>query len=281
MAKPGRSMDIQRHGVEESLWEDTYHRFLRTSWPLFFLEILAMFLLLNLVFAGLYYFLAPEGIANLNDHNFWSYFFFSVQTSASIGYGHFYPTVGIAHGLVVAEAVCSLFINALLTGLVFARFSRSHARIEFSKNILWVKYQGQDTLLLRLANARANRVYGGIAKWSLVSDEKTAEGDFLRKLTDLKLVRDETTLFALSWTLIHKIDEASPLFGRSVEEVNASNFDFIVAFTGRDEDTSQTITTHYIYHAPDVVRAKKFTDMIKVDGHIRHIDYSNINKFET
>lgn len=271
---------IKRVGISESVGEDFYHRFLRTSWFIFFLEIIGFYLLFNIFFACIYYFATPGGITNILDQSFWYYFFFSVQTSATIGYGHYFPNNFLTHLIVVFEAILSLILTAVLTGLIFARFSRPVARILFSKNILWVKYNQKPALMMRLGNARVNRIYEARAKWTLLKDYVTPEGDKIRKLFDLKLTRNETSLFALSWTLIHIIDEESPFHNLDLETLKGENLELMVTVSGLDQDTAQTLSSHRIYHITEVQKAKKFKDIIRVDGAVREINFADIDTFE-
>jgi inward rectifier potassium channel len=274
-------MKIYRSGVREKPLVDFYHRMMRISWGLFFVYIFVAFFLFNCFFAMAYELFTPIGIANLPSQNFWNYFFFSVQTAASIGFGHFHPESYGANILVSVEAFGGLLMNALITGLVFSRFSRPAARIIFSQNLIWVNYFGKTALMLRLGNARTNRIFSGRATWVYLHDEVTPEGDSFRRMLDLKLVRSETSVFALSWTLIHIIDEKSPLNGLTFEKLQSSDDEFMLTFSGLDEETSQMLSTHAMYWARDVVRAKKYVDMIVLkDQGVREIDFGKIDQIE-
>lgn len=275
-------MKIAKKGLREGPFYDAYHRFMRVGWPLFYLFIILYFALFNLVFALLYWNFAQDGIGNMHHAGFIDFFYFSVQTAASIGYGFFYPESQSAHILVSIEAVGGLLSNALITGLVFARFSRPSARIKFAQNIIWVNYYGKDALMLRLGNARTNRIFEGKGKWVMLKDEVTPEGDRFRKMLDLKLTRSETSIFLLTWTLIHVIDEQSPLCGVTFEELTQSNSEFLLSFSGLDEETAQTLSTHALYSVKDVLRAKKYKDMLHITQEgLREIDFSQIDLIES
>jgi len=276
-----REFKFNRKGVREKPLVDFYHRMMRARWSQFFLYIFIIFFFFNCFFALAYEVLSPEGIANIPFKNFWNYFFFSVQTSASIGYGHFHPVSDSANFLSSLEAFCGLLMNALITGLVFSRFSRPSARILYSQNIIWTNYYGKHALMLRFGNARTNRIYEGHATWVFLKDEVTPEGDNFRRMYDLKLVREKTIVFVLSWTLIHVIDEKSPLFGMNYEELKKSDTSFTVTFSGLDEETSQMLSTHAMYNAKDTVRAKKYTDMMEIESNgMVNIDFSKIDSIE-
>ena len=133
---------------------------------------------------------------------------------------------------------------------------------------------------MRLGNVRANQVYEGQAKLTLLRDEITDEGEKIRRLVDLKLLRKETPIFALSWTLFHMIDESSPLRGIDVNTMAKQNWEFIVTFIGVDQDMAQSIVAHRIFKSSDVIQARKFADMIQYDHDTRVIDFSKINQIE-
>jgi inward rectifier potassium channel len=272
---------VQRVGVDESVLEDIYHRMLQLSWTRFCGLILLTYLLLNLIFA-LLIFAAPGSVANIGPHDFFSCFAFSVQTFSTIGYGFFNPLTPYAHLIVTIEAAFSLLTTALLTGMVFAKFSRPNSRVVFTENILWTTFNGKTALEVRLGNIRANRVFEGRAKMTLLRDEVTAEGERLRRLVDLKLLRSETSLFALSWTLYHLIDEASPLYGMTPEEMTKLDWEINVIFVGLDQDLSQHIASYTQYHSRQIVRARKFSDMIFYNSNtgVRTIDFSKLHEVE-
>lgn len=274
-----RPIKVRRKGVEESPWEDVYHRLLRVSWKRFFIFNMLIYISINLVF-GFAYWLAPGSVANIPAGDFFSYFSFSVQTFSTVGYGYFHPVTTTAHILVAVESAFGMFATAVLTGLVFAKFARPSARVVFSEKILWTAQNGQPVLAVRLGNVRANRVFEGRAKLTLLRDEVTTEGENIRRLVDLKLLRSETPLFALSWTVFHPIDDSSPLKGKSPEEMAALGWEIYVTFTGIDQDMAQTIVAHSTYPAKYIVRARKFTDMIELDRDVRVIDFSKLHEID-
>jgi inward rectifier potassium channel len=274
-----RSLKVRRLGAEQSPWEDVYHRLMRLSWPRFLVQMLFIYLLIAAIFAVAYD-LVPGSIANITDNDLFKYFAFSVQTLSTVGYGYFYPATSYAHVVVITQTTIGLFFTAALTGLFFAKFSRPQARVVFSDKILWMTQNGQPVLCLRLGNFRTNRVFEGRARFALLRDEISKEGERLRRIVDLKLLRTETPLFVLSWTLLHPIDANSPFAGMSVEELNKSDWDFTCTFIGLDEDMESNIVAHNTYSAQDVVRARKFKDMITTDGKVRVIDFSLLHEIE-
>lgn len=270
---------LRRRGVEESPLVDVYHRLLRLSWLRFFALVLCLYLVLNTVFAFLYW-LTPASIAGIHEDDFISYFAFSVQTTSTVGYGHYYPQSHLADILVMIQTGFGLFFTAVLTGLVFAKFSTPVSRIVFSRNMILTVQNAQPVLSVRLGNFRSNRIFEGRARVTLLRDEVSLEGERLRRMVDLKLQRSETPLFALSWTLFHVIDEHSPLHGETVESMSAKGWDMFVTFKGFDEDFERDIVAHASYPAKNIVQARKFADMINVVDGIREIDYSKLHDIE-
>lgn len=276
---PHQTLAVRRVGVDESPWQDLYHRLSRLTWPRFFGVLLLVFFVMNAVFAELYY-LSPGSIANIPPKAWFSNLAFSIQTMSTIGYGYFYPQSATGHFLVTCEAVIGICFTAILTGLVFAKFSRPGSRIAFSQNAILAKQNKQDILSLRLGNVRTNRVYEGRATLALLRDEVTAEGEKIRRIVDLKLLRSETPLFTLSWTLVHVIDESSPLFRVSIEHMQKEGWELVVTFIGIDQDLSQNVIGHTLYSADRIVRARKFRDMIEREGATRVIDFSKLHDIE-
>ncbi len=192
---------------------DVYHFLLRSSWPLDFAAIAAVFLASNLLFAGPFW--LTGGVANARTPL--QLFYFSVQTMGTIGYGAMYPVSDAANLLVVVEAVDGLILTALCTGLVFAKFSVPRGRIRFAKYVVVTNYDGKPTLMVRLGNGRRNRLLEARAKLVLVRTEKAVEGATYYRMHDLKLVRSESPFFSRSWTALHLLDEPSLLFGVTPE----------------------------------------------------------------
>lgn len=270
---------VRRKGVEESLLDDVYHRLLRMSWPRFFSLMVVIYLAVNTVFAALYA-VIPGGVANIERGDFLNFLAFSVQTMSTVGYGHFYPITQSANALITIQSAVGLFFTAVLTGLVFAKFSTPLVRIVFSRNILHTLLNGRPVLSLRVGNFRANHIYEGRARLTLLRDEITSEGERLRRMIDLKLIRDTTPLFALSWTLFHPLDDSSPLQGLSLEEIRAARHEFFATFIGFEQDLERDVVAHNFYDAASVVRAKKFADMITVVGDVREVDFSRLHEIE-
>ncbi|MFM1798634.1 MAG: hypothetical protein RLZZ117_912 [Cyanobacteriota bacterium] len=232
----GRHRPVWRH------WREPYVFALALPWPAFLLLIAGLFLAINLLFAALHR-LDPAGISGgaLPRASFAEAFFFSVQTLGSIGYGVLHPVGLYANVLVTLESLCGLLFVAITTGLAFARFARSTARIRFSESVVVFAYNGQPTLCFRLANERGNSIREARLRAFLAVDEISREGHRLRRLRPLALQRDEGVAFLLVWTALHRIDATSPLHGLSPEDLRRLHAEVVVAFSGVDETIERPV----------------------------------------
>jgi inward rectifier potassium channel len=260
-------------GLRRPLLGDLYHRTLRMGWLPFLLLGAVLYVATNTVFA-LLYLLQPGAIANAQPGSFWDAFFFSVQTIASVGYGQMYPATFYANLIVTAEAASGLLFLALATGLVFARFSRPTARILFSRVAVIGPHNGRPTLSLRLANQRRNQILQAEVQLNLLRDEETAEGVMLRRFYVLKLQRDRTPVLAMSFTVLHEIDEDSPLWGLTAASLAAINGELVVTAAGIDETSAEQVHARTSYLPDQILWGRRFVDVIgwTEDGS-RIIDY--------
>lgn len=256
-----------------SYWRDPYHLLLIMPWSIFLSLVAVGYIVANALFA-LAYIAAGDGIANARPGNFQDAFFFSVQTMASIGYGAMYPRSGYVNALVAVESLVGLMGLAIGTGLMFARFSRPTARVVFSRVAVITPYDGVPTLMFRAANKRRNQILEAQIQVGLARDEINSDGEFMRRIYNLKLVRSQNPVFFLTWMAMHPIDENSPLYGVTPETLAAAESMFIVTLTGIDETVSQTIHARHSYTTTDMMWNMRFADIIikKPNGQ-RYIDY--------
>jgi inward rectifier potassium channel len=259
---------------------DVYHWLLTTTWPVFAGIGLSAYLGLNTVFACLFL-LDPAGIDHARPGAFADAFFFSVQTIGTIGYGVLAPKDLYANLVMTAENFLGLSFVAVSTGVIFARVSRPTARVLFSRNALITRHEGQRTLMIRAANERANQILEAEVSLSITKLQRTTEGQIMRRFEDLKVVRARTPLFALTWSILHVIDEASPLHGLTLETMRAQGLQIIVVLSGIDETFAQRIHARYAYLPEDIVWDKRFADVIIFDEDgKRIIDYGRFHDIE-
>jgi inward rectifier potassium channel len=230
-----------------SHWREPYVLALAIPWPGFLLLISTQYVVINLVFAGLYL-LDPGGIAGNSGDGPHSQlaqaFFFSVQTLGAIGYGALYPQSLLTNLLVTAESLTGLLFIAITTGLAFARFARSNARIRFSQQAVIHTYNGVPTLSFRLANERGNSIRDARLQAFLAVDEISSEGHRLRRLKPLQLERDRSVALVLVWTAMHRIDATSPLHGLDNQALRACNAELLVSLSGVDETLERPLHAH-------------------------------------
>ena len=270
---------IVAHGMPVRFWQDMYHRALTVTWPVFFVSLALMFLLLNAAFATLYS-LGTAPIANQFPPGFGGAFFFSVETLATVGYGDMHPQTVYAHWIATLEIFVGMSSIALATGLIFARFSRPRAKIMFSRYAVVRPIDGHMTLMARAANGRQNVIAEARGKLRMMRLETSVEGYTLRKLYDLTLVREQHPAFLFGWTLMHIIDETSPLFGETAESMKARDASLLITIEGADEQTSQTMQARYTWEADDIRWQYKYVDLLReVDG-VSHVDYAHFHEVE-
>ncbi|MTF39984.1 ion channel [Cyanobacterium aponinum] len=254
-------------------WGDVYHFLLTISWASFFSLIIFAYLILNGIFA-IAYMSVSEGINNVRPNSFLDAFSFSVQTMATIGYGAMYPESLPAHTLVAIEVFIGLLGLAMITSLMFVRFSRPTARVLFSKVAVICPYNGVPTLMFRVANLRNNWIVEAQVRVSLLMpDTITKEGYTMRHLVDLSLVRSQTPFLALTWMIMHPINSNSPLFSINQEEFLREDYQIFITLMGFDGTLSQTIHGRHIYFNQDIIWDHHFVDVVKItpDGN-RYID---------
>ena len=262
-----------RLGSQKFHWGDLYHLLLRISWPGFLSIVVIAYLITNACFA-IAYLAGGDDIANAQPGSFLDAFFFSVQTMASIGYGAMYPKTLYSNFLVAIEALVGLIELAMTTGLIFARFSVPTARVMFSRVVVIAPFDGVLTLMFRAANQRHNQILEAQFRVSLVRDEVTLEGKSMRRIYDLPLVRNQTPIFGQTLTVMHPIDEHSPLYNATQSTLLASDVAIVVILTGIDDTVSQTVHARHIYSAQDILCNMAFVDLFfnLPDGR-RAIDY--------
>ncbi len=260
-------------------FDDLYHYLLTASWLTLVGVITGFFVFANIIFALGYY--LDGGIENTHSGSFADMFFFSVQTMATIGYGKMEPVSLVSNLLVSAEALFGLLGLAMVTGLVFAKFSRPTARVRFSRHAIVAPRDGVQCLMFRMANMRANRIVEANIHVVLTRDEVTLEGETVRRFYDLKMSRDRSALFTLTWTAIHPIVEVSPLFGISKASFPGGDAEIIVSLTGLDETFSQTVHARHVYEFDEIVWGAKFVDVLRKERNgRRQVDYAHFDDIE-
>ena len=272
--------EILAEGIRRVVFQDLFHYFMTVTWPQLFATFAAFFLAFDTLF-GLAYHLVPGCIANLNPPGFAGAFFFSVETLATVGYGDMHPQTVYGHSVAMVEIFVGLMSLAVITGLIFARFSRPRARFLFSKNMVVRPLDGRRTLVLRAANLRLNVVQDASASFYMTRNEVTQEGFRIRRLLDLPLRRSTQPMFNLGWTIMHVLDESSPLYQETPDSLRRSEAAFILNMSGTDESTGQILTARAEYSHRDVLWNTAFRDILMEDANgFLHIDYAKFDEVE-
>ncbi|MEK0178452.1 MAG: ATP-sensitive inward rectifier potassium channel 10 [Oscillatoriales cyanobacterium] len=271
------TLNVVRLGLPRLHFADLYHGLLTLSWPRFFILISLLYVLTNSLFA-LAYLAGGNCIANARPGSFQDAFYFSVQTMATIGYGSMYPRNDYANTIVAIQAFFALWGVAMVTGLAFSRFSKPTARVIFSRVAAIAPFNGVQTLMYRTANQRFNQILEAQQRATLIRDEVTSDGDYMRRFYDLTLVRSQSPIFALTWTVMHVIDENSPLYKLSAKDLIEQQAEIVITLTGIDETVSQTIHARHSFVASEILWNMKFVDIIsRTPQGKRVVDYTRFH----
>ena len=263
------SFTFRSTGVGLRRLGDLYPRLLTASWPTILLLLLAGYVLTNAIFAALY--LAGGNCFNAPDPgSALQAFSFAVQTLSGIGYGAMHPTTPYAHVVSNIQAFVGLVGLALATGLMFARFSRPTSRIVFSHAMLVRHRNGAPFLAFRMANERGNRLVEATVTVVALIEDVTDEGERMRRLHDLRLVRSSSPMFSMSWTVMHPLDADSPLYALASGTVPENLFGIIVNVMGVDGTMNQTVHKQTVYPPEAVQFGRRFVDMVETgeDGNL-------------
>lgn len=261
-------------------WRDTYHWIVSLTWPRFALLATGVFLLLNLLFATAYRF-GGNCIAEMPVGSFSEAFFFSVETLATVGYGHMYPVSTFGHIVVTVELMTGMIWTAVMTGLIFVRFSRPTARVLFSDCMVISPFEGTPALMLRVANLRHHMMADAEFRIILHREEMSMEGESVRRYYPLKLTFDRLIMFPAAMILRHIIDESSPLHGMNQADLIASDSYFMAAIACVDTVTQAPVQSMQSYEARDVRCGERFVEVYtENEKGILIVDYGRLNETE-
>jgi len=269
--------EIITEGLQLSFWADISHRCMTASWPAFIAGAALVFVLFNAVFAA-FYWIGDNPISNVPHGAYIDYLYFSIETLSTAGYGDMHPQTHYGHFIATVELFTGIFSMSLMTGLIFARFSRPSSRVLFANNAVISNHEGEPTLMVRFANERHNVISNATAKLWMLRNIVTTEGHPTRRFYELSLLRNESPAFALSWTLYHVIDERSPFYGLTAQDMAASDIGLIVVVTGYDVVAAQTVHARKTYEHTDILFGQRYVDVVQPsdDGRVR-IDYGRFH----
>lgn len=259
--------NVHRRGTT---WRDfhPYLHLVNMSWPRFLATLFFGYVVLNSLFAGVYFVLGPEQLRGADVPNAWGRFlndfFFSSHTLSTVGYGNIVPKGVAANAVATFEALVGVLGFAVATGLLFGRVSRPSARIGFSENMLVAPYQAGRSLQFRMVNRRSNSLMELEAKVMLMTVESNG-GKPQRNYNMLRLERPQVLFLPLSWTVVHPIDEDSPVWGKTAEDLTRLQAEVLILVKGYDDTFSQTVLARHSYRHDEFVWDKRFAPAFFVD----------------
>ena len=266
--------------AEKFNWRDTYHLILTLSWPGFAAVVFSIYLLINVLFAALYM-LNPHAIAEMAPGSFLAAFFFSVETLATVGYGHMYPETFYGHLIAMLEIMVGMFGLAVITGLIFVRFSRPTARMHFSKVAVIAPFDGTPNLMIRVANLRHQAMVEPEFRMILLRSVVTAEGDDVRRFNPLKLEFDRLITFPAVLTVRHRIDEQSPLFGMTPADFQRLDFRIVASIVGVDTVIVAPVESFGDYNYDQIEWNRRFVEIYDQNEEGEWtVDYARIDETE-
>ena len=261
-------------------WRDIYRWLLGLSWPQFTLFVGAVYVGLNLLFAVLYS-IDPNSVAGRTSTDwFLDCFFFSVQTLATVGYGHMYPQTLYGHLVSTIEIMTGIFLIAVMTGLIFVRFSRPIARVVFSRSMVVAPLNGKPTLMVRVGNENHHSMVEAQFRIMYSRDQELAEGGDFRYFHDLKLHFDRLTVFPAALTLRHEINDQSPLSGATLESLEAERALFFVSVVGIDPVIAAEVQTQKDYSWRDLLFGRRFVEIYTQEEGRLTVDYGRLHDTE-
>jgi inward rectifier potassium channel len=268
---------LYKEGTARFELSDPYHLAMTVRWPWFFAGFVGVFAVINLVFAALYA-LDPGAIANVQSgHPLRDAFFFSMETLATVGYGTMSPASTYGHVLSAIEIICGLAFTAIMTGLIFVRFSKVKPKMLFADRLVVCQHDGSPTLMLRLAYGRSGMLMSCDARLHVLVSKTTSEGRRFRLMRELKLSRSHMPLLVLTWTLMHTIDEHSPLHGLSAEDVRSGDVRAIVTIEARDHSLASSIFDLRSYAAEQICYGMVYQDLVSTDADTTVADVRKIS----
>lgn len=255
--------DVEVIGAPTRLRGDVYHELLRASWWSDLGVFAFVWLGLNAIFAVLYF--AVGGVAGVRPGRPLDYLYFSVQTMGTIGYGAMYPTSDAAQLLVTLQSFVGIVVVALATGLVFTKWMR------FAREIVVAPYEGVPTLQLRLGNERSSQILEAVVRVVAFRTERTREGTTMYRMHDVQLDRERAPTLSRSWTVMHRITPASPLWPPAPETLAAGEIELLVTVVGVDDTSAQPLHARHRYVAERVRFGARYVDMLTelADGRLR------------
>ena len=255
---------LTKTGVSRFDWADPYRIAVDLSWPEFLAGLVGIYVTVISIFGAIYS-LVPGSVGNARPHVLTDYLFFSLETLATVGYGYMYPATLYGHCVASVEIMTGLAFTAILTGLIFVRFSKPRAKFLFADHPVVTAHNGMPTLMLRVGNGRATVLAEARVKISVLVSETSKEGNSFRRTHELALIRSSIPVFPLTWTIMHEINENSPLAKLDAQTYAAADVRLFVSFEARDPALALVVHDLRSYGPAEVIFGAHYVDMISVD----------------
>jgi inward rectifier potassium channel len=272
---------VRKIGVGRFDWRDPYYFAVTLSWPVFLVSLIALFLAINLAFALIY--LSRLAVLAGNLHGAFSdALFFSFETATTVGYGDIYPAGHFGRVVAGTEMMFGVAYTALTTGLLFVRFSRPKAGIRYAKNAVIASHDGSPTLMIRIANGRFSLIANASAHIALIGNTRSSDGRTLRQVRELPLLRTQLPIFSTIWTVMHRIDPSSPLYGCDHQRLMDDDIRVLLSVEGYDASLATTIIDTRAYGPSDILCDMRYSGgMISEDAQGRPVvDLSQLSQIE-
>jgi inward rectifier potassium channel len=269
--------EIVTEGLHLGFWADISHRSMTASWQSFIAGVVLVFIVLNAAF-GLLYWIGDQPVSNVARNDYLDYVYFSIETLSTAGYGDMHPQTHYGHFVSAVELLTGIFSMSVMTGLIFARFSRPRARLLFANNAVIATQDGKPTLMVRFANERHNIIGNATARLWVLRNTTTREGQLIRRFNELSLLKNEHPALALSWTLYHVLDEKSELFNLDADDFKAAGIALVVVVSGYDIVAAQTIHARKSYDHTNIRFGQRYADILEnLDDRRIRIDYGKFH----
>lgn len=284
MIRSDGTINVRRIGQSFEAKLNLYHRLITMHWLALVAVVFLSYLFINFFFAGIYYYIGTEHLVGMKSTEplsaFGDAFFFSSQTLTTVGYGHISPSGILTNVIASVEALVGLMLFAIITGLLYGRFSRPNPKVLFSKNALIAPYLDTNALMFRLVNEKSNPIVNLSANVTFSRNETNEAGKIVRKYYNLPLERSLVRLFPMSWTIVHAITDESPLFNETQESLAAADTEIIITLDGINDTYADQIFIRHSYLYSEFVWGAKFVNMMLTDNEQYQIDLSMLSDFE-
>ena len=259
---------------------DPYYFAVSLSWKKFGLLFVGAELAINTLFALLYA-LQPGSVANLAERGFVGDFFFSLETLATVGYGQMYPATTYGHAIASLEILTGVIFTAIMTGLLFVRFSKPKAKVLYATNPVVTQHNGRPTLMLRIGNARNSLLHDTTISLHVLQRVTSDEGVRQASIVEMPLVRSRVPVFAILYTIMHVIDEESPLHQCDADTLSTADLRFFVTLVARDPAIGQQVSDLHAFEGSDVRFGMRYIDAIRTVGNMKVVaDYARLSEIE-